>query len=127
MKPDRQDAAILLLLAQWSAVSGVSGSLGRLRDKRTSAHDDLRHELRCSVLPDEALAICEYFELAGVLHSHGLLNEELLFEYLAVSSAWDTVKDFVVQQRLAQGAPRLWENFESLACAHKRLTREYST
>jgi hypothetical protein len=122
MKPDKQDVAILLLLAQWSALLGLSHSLGRIRPVPAACNGNSR-----AILPDEALAICEYFELVGMLHGHGLLNDELLFEWVRVSPAWDGVKEYVAEQRHARGTPRLWANFEALAIVQKRMTREYST
>ncbi|GAC1407204.1 MAG: hypothetical protein NVSMB52_20550 [Chloroflexota bacterium] len=71
--------------------------------------------------------ICAFFETVGTLYKHGLINEELIFDWLAVGSVWDRLKCYVLGRRIELDVPALWANFEALAIAHKRSTREYST
>ena len=59
--------------------------------------------------------LCAWYETVGTLYKHGLLNGELLFDWLSVGSNWNRVKGFAVGMRKARGIPRLWENFEAMA------------
>jgi hypothetical protein len=124
MKPDRDDGAMLVLLAQWSTLMGLR--LEDLQALRVGRAGTIPVP-RAGIEPEQALAVCEYFDAIGVLHSHGLVNEDLLFDWMRVSHIWDGVKEYVVAQRQTRAAPQLWAHFEALAVAHKRLTREYST
>ncbi|HZJ09113.1 MAG TPA: hypothetical protein VFD39_05415, partial [Trueperaceae bacterium] len=56
-----------------------------------------------------------YFETVGTLHKHGLINEQLLFDWLAVEAVWDRVKSLAIGDREQYGIPALWENFEAMA------------
>ena len=73
------------------------------------------------------MLVCDYFETLGALHKHGLVNEELLFDWLPISRIWDRIKGYALGQRRGTGEQGLWTNFEALATAHKRATGEYST
>jgi len=48
-----------------------------------------------------------------------LINEELLFDWLAAYLVWDRVKGFALGQREESGEPRIYENFEALAKAQR--------
>jgi hypothetical protein len=49
----------------------------------------------------------------GTLWKHGLINEELLFDWLYVGGMWERLKPILVAMR--ETSPQLWENFESMA------------
>lgn len=56
-------------------------------------------------------------ETLGKLYKNDLFNEELLFDWLAVSMVWERIKGFALGLREAAGEPRLYENFEAMAKA----------
>ena len=64
-----------------------------------------------------ASKILGYFETIGTLYKHGLINEELLFDWLWVVPIWERVSGFVLGAREQFGNPRLYENFEALGKA----------
>jgi len=64
-----------------------------------------------------ATLICGAMETLGTLYKHGLFNEELLFDWLAVSMVWERIKGFALGLREVAGDPRLYENFEAMAKA----------
>jgi hypothetical protein len=123
LKPDRHDAALLIMLAQWSMLLGLP-----ISQVPTASHpSDEECLLHFGAGSYEAHAVCDYLDTVGLLYAHGLLNEDLLFEWLSVSFIWDETKDYVAEQRRERHRPNLWAHFEALAVAHKRLNREYAT
>ena len=46
-----------------------------------------------------------YFETVGTLHKDGLINEQLLFDWLAVEAVWDRVKSLAIGDREQYGIP----------------------
>jgi hypothetical protein len=63
--------------------------------------------------------VCTFEETVGTLYKHGLLNEELLFDWLAASFMWERVKGFALEQRERFGLSGLYENFEAMAKAQE--------
>jgi hypothetical protein len=110
-KPTREDADILLRLAELSASHNLAAAaafiwnddfpadFARFRDKfpkgkRSEEEGLLRRYLG-------------YFETAGTLYRNGLFSGDLMFDWMAVTTAWDRVEE--------AGDPRLFENFEYAA------------
>jgi hypothetical protein len=129
VKPTYRDATLLVQLAQWQTVCDLDGALRWLASDRFSPDfaDFTRLYPPGSEEDRKASLICAYFETVGALYDHGLINEELLFDWLEVAPVWDRIKGYALGQREgAQGSPP-WLHFEALAIAHKRQTRAYST
>ena len=57
--------------------------------------------------------LAAWYETIGSLWKHGLLNEELLFDWLYVTGVWERLKPILVAMR--SSTPQLWENFEAMA------------
>jgi hypothetical protein len=66
----------------------------------------------------KAAKICGCYETVGALWKHGLINKDLLFDWLAVSAVWDRIKGYALGVRQEAGNPRLYENFEAMAQAN---------
>jgi hypothetical protein len=66
------------------------------------------------------LALAGFHETVGTLWKHGLINEDLLFDWLGVSLVWDRIKELAVGQREQLKTPAIWENFEAMAEAQAR-------
>ncbi len=45
-------------------------------------------------------------------------QDDLLFDWLAVSAVWERIKGYALGVRQGAGNPRLYENFEALAAAN---------
>jgi hypothetical protein len=60
-------------------------------------------------------AVAGYFETVATLWKHGLINEALLFDWLAVFPLWNRMENILVGMREDSGVPQLWENFQALA------------
>lgn len=119
-KPTYQDASLMLQLAQWGAVSGLSEAINWLWSDQFIP--DYAEFVKKYPLGSEgslnATKVCGYFETLATLWKHGLLNEELVFDWLAVSMIWDRIKGYALGVRQVAGNPRLYENFEALAKAN---------
>lgn len=63
------------------------------------------------------------FELAGVLVSHGVLNEDLFFDLTPLPFFWPRIEKIVAGMREESG-PILWENAVWLAERHKVWAKE---
>jgi hypothetical protein len=98
-------------LAEWQTGSGLPMALSWLWSEGFAPEYGAFQQIHPPGSDGDRMAtlICTYFETVGALYKHGLINEDLLFDWLAVSLVWDRI------------------NFEALATAHKRSTREYST
>lgn len=118
-KPTYQDASLMLQLAQWGAVSGTQEAFGWMwSDQFTPDYAEFRKQYPPGTEGGiKLMKICGYYETLGTLWKHGLLNEELIFDWIAVSMVWERVKNIPLGLRQDAGNPRLYENFEALAKA----------
>ena len=64
-------------------------------------------------------AVLNMYETIGTLHKHDLLNEDLLFDWLAIDLTWDRVKGYALAWRAEIGNPHMYENFEAMASAQR--------
>jgi hypothetical protein len=120
-KPNYQDATLMLQIAQWEATSGQNEAMNWIWSDQFIP--DYAEFVKKYPQGSEGFAnaskICYIFETIGTLYKHGLFNEELLFDWLAVSLVWDRIKGFALGEREQYGEPRIYENFEAMAKAQK--------
>ncbi len=119
-KPTYQDATLMLQLAQWGAVSGLQEAQSWLwSDQFTPDYAEFSKQYPPGTEGSIKVSkVCNYFETLGTLWKHGLLNEELIFDWWAVSAVWERIKNIPLGWRQNAGNPRLYENFEALAKAN---------
>ena len=119
-KPTYQDASLMLQLAQWGASIDLQAAQGWTWSDQFIP--DYAEFTKQYPMPSEGalkvMKVCNYFETLGTLWKHGLLNEDLLFDWLAVSMVWERVKNIPLGMRQDSGNSRLYENFEALAKAN---------
>jgi hypothetical protein len=114
-KPTHDDAQIMLQLVQaWPA----EATEWVWSDEFVPDHDEFasKHP-RAGEESSKIRAILNWYETIGTLYKHGLLNEELLFDWLAISHVWDRMKSHALAWREESGEPRMYENFEAMANA----------
>jgi hypothetical protein len=107
----------MLQLAQWAAVSGVYEATNWLWSDQYIA-DYAKFVEKYPPGSEEhanASQICGWHETLGTLYKHGLFNEELLFDWLAVRLVWDRIEGFALGVREQLGNPKIYENFEAMA------------
>jgi hypothetical protein len=67
----------------------------------------------------KGFTILDWYETVGTLYKHGLLNRELLFDWLAVDFDWDRIKGIALGWRAESGVTGMYENFEAMAKAQR--------
>ena len=132
-RPTRDDALVMIELAQWHSQAGVAEALNWVRsDEFVTDYSgfNTRHPAG-SEGRLRTMKVFYFYETVGTLYKHNLFSEELLFDWLDVAPVWNRMKGVGVGMRESVGSPRLWENFEALANAQvaggrrtqKRTTR----
>ncbi len=66
--------------------------------------------------------VLNWYETIGTLYKHGLLNEDLLFDWLAIDATWDRVKVYALAWRKGMDNPHMYENFEAMVDAQREWT-----
>jgi hypothetical protein len=107
--PTREDAQLMLQLAQWGTAMGIEDALAQL------FADDFNAEAADS-LNDSAVRTALLFgESIGTLTKHDLLSVELVDDWLWIAGLWSRVGPAARKAREKFGEPRLYENLEALA------------
>lgn len=108
--PTREDAALLIQIAQWMSMSGLSEQMPKL------FADDFDPQTADPSAEPVRLALGT-FETIGTLVKHGLLSEELVHDWMWIEGIWKRVGPAAMRARTDAGEPRLYENFEALAAS----------
>ena len=118
-KPTHQDATLVLQLMQLHSMAGLSEAMNWIWSEQFILDYDnfIKKYPVGSKENIKVSKICGHFETIGTLWKHELINEELLFDWLAVAMVWDRVKGYALGVRQVSGEPRLYENFEAMAKA----------
>jgi len=118
-KPTYQDANILLKLMKLSTMAGLSAATNWMwSDQFILDYEDFIKKYPVgSEEYGKVSKICGHYETIGTLWKHKLINEELLFDWLAVDLVWNRVKGIALGVRQESGEPRIFENFEAMANA----------
>jgi hypothetical protein len=107
--PTREDALLMVQLAQWSTALGFENAMPKL------FADDFDPD-SAEVMDDAAVRTVLLFgESVGTLTKHGLLSSELVNDWIWIEGLWARVGPAALKQRERYGEPRLYENFEALA------------
>jgi len=107
--PTRDDAFLMLQIAQWSTSIGFE----RYMPELFAAEFDPE---AADVSDSEAVrVVLTVFESIATLTKHDLLSAELVHDWLWVEGIWARVGPAALRARERHGEPRLYENFEALA------------
>jgi hypothetical protein len=105
---DRQDGAMLVQLAQWGAAMGLEDAMQSVWaedfDPGSASADD--------VLVSRVL---NWGETIGTLTKNGLIDTDLVLDWLWVAGVWARVGPAALRARDKHGVAELYENFEALA------------
>jgi len=120
-KPTYQDASMMIQLAQWGATIGLNDATNWMwSDQFIEDYAEFGKKYPPGSQGwANAAKVCNYFETLGTLYKHGLFNEELLFDWLAVSFVWNRIKGYALGIREQSGLASMYENFEAMAMAQK--------
>jgi len=118
-RPTEGDASIVLQLARWSTELGMTEALSFLLSEAfPTTFEAFRSGHPAGSSGDEQfLTICRFYETVGTLWKHDLINEDLLFDWLAIALVWERLEAIAVGHRAERHNESLWENFEALAGA----------
>jgi hypothetical protein len=110
--PDREDAALLVQLAQWGTSMGLQAALSAI------FADDYAPDSATD--RDEPVnTVLAFGETVGTLTKNGLIDTGLMLDWLWVSGAWARVGPAALKAREKYGVPELYENIEALAAQQK--------
>ena len=107
MAGTHDDAIVMLELAKWGTMLGLfegAGVFAEDFDPETADAGD--------VIVRKTLV---FNETMGTLVKNGLLNRELVLDWIHVPSVWGRLRPVVLKVREDAGEPRMYENFEALA------------
>src|SRR5919108_797263 len=110
-----EDAILVVQLAQlYAQLNGARAAGFIWREDFPEAFDEFNR--RYPPGSDEMVyvqTIAGFNETVATLWKHGLINEDLLTDWLAIHATWDRLKNVLLGMREVSGEPRLWENFEA--------------
>jgi hypothetical protein len=88
-QPTHEDATLVVQLAQWSSTAGLVEALDWIfSDGFVSDHTQFVINFPpTSERYRQVHTTLNYFETVGTLHKHGLINEQLLLDWLAVEAS----------------------------------------
>jgi hypothetical protein len=113
------DAQLVVQLAQlYTQSDAAKGGMLVWREDFPTDYDAYRE--RYPMGDEEArpiTALFGFYETVGALWKHGVINEELLFDWISVRAVWQRLKPIAEGMREEAGEPRLWELFEQMAHA----------
>jgi hypothetical protein len=114
MSASHGDAMLLVELAKWGTMMGI------LEASRTIFADEFDPDL-VEALDPSISSILEFNETIGTLVKNGLLNRDLVYDWLWVAGAWERVGPAAKRAREKAGVAQLFESFEALAAGQRDL------
>jgi len=120
-RPTREDATVMLQIAQLGAQQGLPAAANWvLGDEFIPDYPEfVKKWPRGSQEYGRARLVATHYETIGTLWKHGLISQDLLFDWLWVDGIWERLQGFVRGSREAAGNPALGENFEAMARANR--------
>jgi hypothetical protein len=106
--PDREDAALLVQLAQWGTSLGLQAAMLEI------FAEDFDPE-SASASDEPVSTVLAFGETVGTLTKNGLIDTGLILDWLWMSGAWARVGPAALKEREKYGVPALYENMEALA------------
>jgi hypothetical protein len=112
MAGTHDDAVLVVELAKWGALAGLSDAAGRI------FADDFDPET--AELSDPAVrTVLGYNETVATLVKNDLLDRELVYDWLWVAGVWERVGPAAKRARDRAGVAYLYANFEELAAGQR--------
>ena len=118
-KPTYQDATLIIQMAQWGSGMDTARAWIWSDEFIQDFTEFIKKYPQGSKEYGNAMKICGWMETLGTFYKHKLINEELLFDWMAIDLQWERLKGFALGVREQAEYPRLYENFEAMAKAQK--------
>jgi hypothetical protein len=112
MPGSREDAILMVELAKWGSMIGLADA------SRAIFADDFDPDLVEANDPS-VQATLMFNETIGTLVKNGLLDRELVYDWLWVAGSWERVGPAAKRARAKAGVAALFENYEALAAGQK--------
>ncbi len=107
-RPSHSDAVLLVELAKWGSMIRVDEA------SRTIFADDFDPD-GVEANDPSIQPMLFFHETIGTLVKNGLLNRELVYDWLWVAGSWERVGPAAKRAREKAGIAQLYENYEALA------------
>jgi Domain of unknown function (DUF4760) len=114
MAGSRDDATLLVELAKWGAMIGLPEA------SRAIFADDFDPNGVEANNPSVQTSLF-FNETIGTLVKNGLLDRDLVYDWLWVVGSWERVGPAAKRAREKAGVAQLYENFEALAAGQREL------
>ena len=114
MPGSREDASLIVELAKWGSMIGLAEA------SRAIFADDY-DATAASATDPHVQAILMFNETIGTLVKNGLLDRDLVYDWLWVAGSWERVGPAALRAREKAGVAQLFENFEALASGQREL------
>jgi hypothetical protein len=112
MAGTREDATLIVELAKWGSMIGLREATGAIWA------DDFDPETAEASDP-HVRAILYWHETIGTLVKNGLLDRDLIYDWLWVAGTWERVSPAALRAR-EKTVPQMFENFEALAAGQRQ-------
>ena len=115
MAGTREDATLIVELAKWGAMIDFGDA------SRAIWADEFDPDT--AEMTDPAVqTLLTFFETVATLVKNGLLDRDLVYDWVWAAGVWDRVGPAVARARERTGVPQLFENFEALAAGQQQPT-----
>ena len=108
MSATHDDAILMIELAKWGSMVGV------FEASREVFGDDFDAEA-AEVTNPSVSKLHMFGETIGTLVKNGLINRELVYDWLWVEGTWEKVAPAAKRTRAKAGVSQLYANYEALA------------
>jgi hypothetical protein len=108
-QPTREDAQLIVQLAQWGTALGVESALAVV------FAEDFEPETADALTDEPVRKLLIFGESIGTLTKYDLLNTQLVLDWIWIEGLWTRLAPAAQRQRDRLGEPALYENFEALA------------
>lgn len=112
MAGSREDATLMIELAKWGSMIGLADASGAIW---ADEFDPETAEAR----DPHVRTMLAWYETIGTLVKNGLIDRDLVYDWLWVAGVWERVGPAALKAR-EQTVPQMFENFEALAVAQRQ-------
>jgi hypothetical protein len=112
MPASHHDAVLMIELAKWGSMVGIDEAA------REVFADDF--DIDAAEVSDPSVGkLLMYGETIGTLVKNGLIDRDLIYDWLWVEGSWAKLAPAAKRVREKAGVPQLYENYEALAAGQK--------
>jgi hypothetical protein len=108
MAGSHEDAMLIVELAKWGAAIDLGVAASAIWS------DDFDPD-SAEMTDRPVQTLLTFYETVGTLVKNGLLDRDLVYDWLWAAGVWSRVGPAATRARERAGVPQLYENFEALA------------